>query len=221
MKIGIFDSGIGGTTVMQAIKDVLPDEEYLYFADTKNCPYGSKPFNELYSIVSANVIHLADQGAKIIVVACNTATTQCIKKLRQDYPALTFVGVEPAIRLAAKSNASKILVLATPGTINSERTKLLVEENRRPHQTIKLLACPGLAETIEHNLTKNPEKIHQKLEELLTDLNFNPDTIVLGCTHYSLIKPEIQAFFPKAQLIDGNPSIAHRVQQILNNQSET
>ena len=215
MKIGIFDSGIGGTTVMSAIKELLPHEEYIYFADTANCPYGDKSPDELYRLVYTNTANLANQGAKIIVVACNTATTQCIARLRQDFPSLKFVGTEPAIRLATMTGAENILVLATPGTIQSERTKLLVRANQRPHQTIKLLACPGLADTIEHNLDSHPELIHTKLAELLSNLNFSPDVIVLGCTHYSLIKPEIQAFFPQARLIDGNPGIAHRVAALI------
>lgn len=218
MKIGIFDSGIGGTTVMAAIKKVLPDEEYIYYADTKNCPYGGKDFDVLYDIVSTNVSNLANQGARIIVVACNTATTQCIDYLRRDFPSLSFVGVEPAISLATHTDATRILVLATPGTIKSSRTKLLIQKNQRSHQKIKLLACPGLAETIEHNLNSHPNLIHDKLSELFKDLDFTPEVIVLGCTHYSLIKPAIQAFFPQAKLIDGNSGVAKRVKQIIGRQ---
>ena len=202
---------------MHAVQEVLPDEEYIYLADTKNCPYGDKPFDELYQIVTNNVTNLIKQGAELIIIACNTATTQCIDPLRRDFPSLQFIGVEPAIRLAAKTNANQILVLATPGTIKSARTKLLVQKNQHLNQEIKLLACPGLAETIEHNLTSRPDRIHDKLAELLSNLDFTPDAVVLGCTHYSLIKPEIQSFFPEAKLIDGNSHVAHQVQQIVNN----
>lgn len=213
MKIGVFDSGIGGTTVLAAIKNILPDEEYKYIADSKNCPYGEKSEEELKQIVSKNTEELKDWGAEIIVIACNTATTKCINYLREKYPELKFVGTEPAIKLAAETNAKNILVMATPGTIASERTKSLAEENKREGQSITLLACPGLADTIEQKLD-----INKKLAELFQDLkneNYEPDVIVLGCTHYSLIKPDIQSFFPSAKLVDGNEGVANRVKELI------
>ncbi|MBR3332183.1 glutamate racemase [Candidatus Saccharibacteria bacterium] len=213
MKIGVFDSGIGGTTVLTAIRNILPNEEYQYIADSKNCPYGEKPEEELKQIVSKNTEELKNWGAEIIVIACNTATTKCIGFLREKYPELKFVGTEPAIKLATETNAKNILVMATPGTIASERTKSLAKENIREGQNITLLACPGLADTIEQKLD-----IRKKLSELFEDLknkNYQPDVIVLGCTHYSLIKPEIQSFFPNAKLIDGNEGVARRVKELI------
>ncbi len=214
MKIGVFDSGIGGTSVLEAIKKLLPNEEYYYFADSKNCPYGEKEDDELYRIVKGNVEFLINWGAEIIVIACNTATTRCIEKLREEFK-IPFVGTEPAVRLAAKSNANKILVLATPGTIHSERLETLVKENQRQSQVIDLLPCPGLADTIEFNLNKDESKIYKKLKELLNNLPKDYDSIVLGCTHYSLIKPLIQEFFPSAELVDGNESVAKRVKELV------
>ncbi len=214
MKIGVFDSGIGGTSVLEAIKKLLPNEEYYYFADSKNCPYGEKEDDELYRIVKGNVEFLINWGAEIIVIACNTATTRCIEKLREEFK-IPFVGTEPAVRLAVKSNANKILVLATPGTIHSERLETLVKENQRQNQAIDLLPCPGLADTIEFNLNKDESKIYKKLEELLNNLPKDYDSIVLGCTHYSLIKPLIQEFFPSAELVDGNEGIAKRVKELV------
>ena len=126
MKIGVFDSGRGGTTVLDAVKKRLPDVEYKYIADTKNCPYGEKPVDVLYEIVSKHVEDLRDWGASIIIVACNTATVKCIDKLRMDYPDLVFVGVEPAVKIALQSGAKRILVLATPNTINCFGAKLLI-----------------------------------------------------------------------------------------------
>lgn len=227
MKIGIFDSGIGGTTVMNAIKKLLPDEEYFYIADSKNCPYGEKTAEELQKIVTKNTEELIKWGAKIIVVACNTATVKCISYLREKYPNITFVGTEPAIKLAASTGAKNILVLATPGTVESERTHMLLEENQKPGQKINLLACPGLADTIENTLKfgqnyqlitpTSDEKsvITHKLSGLFGDITETPDVIVLGCTHYSLIQPEIQNFFPNTTLIDGNEGIAHQVENVL------
>ncbi len=215
MKIGVFDSGIGGTSVLAAVKELLPNEEYYYIADSKNCPYGEKSDEELRQIVIENTEELKNWGAEIIIIACNTATTKCIDFLRDKYPAIKFVGTEPAIKLAAATMAKNILVLATPGTIAAERTKSLLKENQRPEQQITLLPCPGLADVVEAylNTTENT-KIDDKLHELLNDI-IMPDVVVLGCTHYSLIKDKIQKFFPNAILVDGNSGVARRVKQLI------
>lgn len=209
MKIGIFDSGKGGLSVFEEIKKILPNEEYRYIADSKNCPYGEKSDEELMKIVRGNVDELKDWGAEVIVIACNTATTRCIDKLRQEYPELKFVGTEPAIKLAADSGAKNILVMATPGTIGAEQTLRLVEENKRDGQKIRLLSCPGLADAIEFN-----DEIDKKLDELLLGVG-NYDCVVLGCTHYPLIKDKIGKYFPDAKIVDGNRGVARRVKEII------
>lgn len=225
MKIGFFDSGHGGVTIFAAVKAVLSEAEYYYIADAKHCPYGDKSEAELYAIVKNNVEQLLKWGAEIIVVACNTATVRCIDKLRRDYPDVKFVGTEPAIRLAAKSGARKILVLATPGTVESERTQLLVAENLQPDQTIKLLACPGLADVIEARYVENGNGVEGKVDdsdgvidaklgELLSGEPDEYDVVVLGCTHYPLVKEKIQRFFPSARLVDGSTGVAERVKDL-------
>ena len=225
MKIGFFDSGHGGVTILAAVKAVLSGAEYYYIADAKHCPYGDKSEAELYAIVKNNVEQLLKWGAEIIVVACNTATVRCIDRLRRDYPDVKFVGTEPAIRLATKSGARKILVLATPGTVESERTQLLVAENLQPDQTIKLLACPGLADVIEARYVENGNgvegkvddsdgAIDAKLGELLSGEPDDYDVVVLGCTHYPLVKEKIQRFFPSARLVDGSIGVAERVKDL-------
>ncbi|MBQ3465119.1 glutamate racemase [Candidatus Saccharibacteria bacterium] len=211
MKIGIFDSGKGGLSVFEEIKKILPDEEYKYIGDSKNCPYGEKTDEELNRIVKKNVDELKDWGAKVIVIACNTATTRCLNKLREDYPELQFIGTEPAIKLAAETGAKDILVMATPGTIESERLGSLLEENQGRDQEFTLLACPGLADVVEVN-----QGIDEKLEELLGDVG-EFDCVVLGCTHYSLIKDRIQDYFPGAQIIDGNKGVANKVKEVVEN----
>ena len=209
MKIGIFDSGKGGLSVFDEIRKILPNEEYKYIADSKNCPYGEKSDAELMEIVRNNVEELRKWGAKVIVIACNTATTKCIDKLRVEYKDLLFVGTEPAIKLAADSGAKKILVMATPGTVKSEHTLKLVEENKKTGQEITLLACPGLADAIEFN-----GDVDAKLAELLED-NLDFDYVVLGCTHYSLVKDQIQRKFPSAKIVDGNFGVAKRVREVI------
>lgn len=217
MKIGLFDSGIGGTTILNAIKKILPNVEYKYIADTKNCPYGEKSAEELRKITSARTKELADWGAEIIVIACNTATAGHITYLREKYPNIKFVGTEPAIKVAADSGAKNILVLATPNTITSDRTKILIEKNQKPGQNIELLSCPGLADTIEkYYSTDNRQPIIDLLKTLFENITIIPDTIVLGCTHYSLIKELISSFFPSAKLVDGSAGVARRVRFFIN-----
>lgn len=209
MKIGMFDSGRGGTTVLAAVQRLLPEEEYSYIADALNCPYGEKADEELYRIVRGNVEKLLEWGAEVIVVACNTATTRCISRLRDDYPEVMFVGTEPAVKLALESGFSKVLVLATPNTIKSKRMKELVGSAQ-----VDLLACPGLAETIEKYYDTDMKKVREKLEELLT-VDESYDAVVLGCTHYPLVREEIQKFYPKAVLLDGAEGVARRVKEIV------
>lgn len=208
MKIGVFDSGKGGTTILEEIKKILPNEEYLFVGDSKNCPYGEKTDSELMEIVINIVERLKKWGAKIIVIACNTATAKCIDRLRKLYPEIKFVGTEPAIRLAAKTDAKRVLVMATPGTIKSERIEKLLKNNRRTGQDITLLACPGLADAIEKG-----QNVKAILKKILVERS-QYDCVVLGCTHYSLIKPKIQKFFPQAELIDGNIGVTNRVKEL-------
>ena len=195
---------------MAAIKERLPEAEYKYIGDSKNCPYGEKTDAELMRIVTGHVETLKEWGAQIIVIACNTATTKCIEELRIKYPDLKFVGTEPAIKLAAESGVKKVLVMATPGTIHSERVMSLLAENQRPGQRIDLLACAGLADVIETGVG-----IDKKLEELLGGVDKDYEVVVLGCTHYSLAKLEIQKYFPEAKLVDGNEGVAKRAVELM------
>lgn len=213
MKIGVFDSGKGGTTVLAEIEKALPEAEYRYIGDSANCPYGDKTDEELMQIVRGHVETLKNWGAEVIVIACNTATTRCIERLRAMYPKLKFVGTEPAVKLAADSGAHQILVMATAGTVGAERTKQLMQENQKPGQEITLLACPGLADAIERD-----EKVDKTLDAILADYlesEEKPDMVVLGCTHYSLIKDKIEHRFPDANVIDGNEGVKNRVLEIL------
>jgi glutamate racemase len=213
MIIGILDSGIGGKTVLKEIKKLLPNEEYVYFADSKNCPYGTKTLPELEQIVSDGVEYLLDKGAEIVVLACNTATTQTIDYLRKKYPLVPFVGTEPAIKKACdeSSDGAKILLLATEGTAHAERTRELVDLNKKPKQIIEIDACPGLARAIEDD---NEAAIDKILAELNNTEKY--ETVILGCTHYPIIKEKIAQRFPGAKLIDGSVGVAKEVLRVYN-----
>lgn len=212
-KIGVFDSGKGGLTTLKEIKKILPNEDYIYYADSKNNPYGNKTDEALYNIVKEVVDKLISKEVKLIVIACNTATTKCIEKLRQDYPNMLFVGTEPAIKVACDNNYKNTLVLATPGTIGSERTHELVKKNKKDEQNIILLPCEGLAEAIENS---DEVKINKLLDKYLKEYeNKNIDSVVLGCTHYPIISDKLKVYFKNSDLIDGNIGVANRVKYIL------
>ena len=213
-KIGVLDSGIGGTTVLNKIVELLPNEEYIYYADTKNNPYGEKSEEELYKIVKEIVTFLINKkNCKIIVLACNTATTKCVKKLQKEFPDMLFVGTVPAVKVACDNHYKHTLVLATPATIDSERMAELVKDNKKDDQEMILYPCPGLADAIEK---ERKDKIIQILEKIQLEMKDKKiDSIVLGCTHYPLIKERIASFFPDAELLDGSLGVAQEVKRQL------
>ncbi|MBR3318917.1 glutamate racemase [Candidatus Saccharibacteria bacterium] len=212
--IGVFDSGIGGTTVLQAVRELLPNENFVFFGDSKNCPFGTKELPELKEIVKDAAEFLIEKHVKLIIVACNTATTQTIDYLRETFPDIPFVGTEPAIKLACDSDASNILLLSTEGTAHSPRTQELIEQNIKPDQRIDNFPCLGLAEAIE---TRDINKIRANLADNFKNIPEPEkiDAVVLGCTHYPLASAEIQKFFPNAKLMDGGEGVAKQVKTIL------
>ena len=210
--IGVFDSGIGGFTILNVLKKILPKENYLYYADNKNNPYGEKTDEELFNICSNVVDYLIDNNCKIIVIACNTATTKCMKKLRIKYPNMIFVGTVPAIKVSSDHNYKNTLVMATPATIESERTYELIRDNKRNDQNIYLVACTGLAHAIETNDKETINNILDKIYEEYKDKEI--DSIVLGCTHYPLIKDEIKKRF-NVDLLDGSLGVSKETKRQL------
>ncbi len=211
--IGVFDSGIGGLTVLDELCKVLPNEDYLFYADSLNNPYGEKSDELLYDITSNIVDYLISNGCKIIVIACNTATTRCIKYLRDKYKNISFIGTEPAIKVACDRGYKNILVMATPATIGSERTSILVNENKKDYENIYLVPCEGLANAIEVLDTVRQEEIISNIFEEYRDKKI--DAIVLGCTHYPHIKELISKYFVDAQLLDGSNGVARECKRQL------
>ena len=210
--IGIFDSGIGGLTILEEIRKLLPNEDIIYYADNKNNPYGSKSDIELFNITSKIVDFLTIKKCKIIVIACNTATTRCIKYLREKYPSIIFIGTEPAIKVACDKGFKNTLVLATPATISSKSIPKLIE-NKQNEQQIFLQQCDGLANAIE---TNNQSLTSSLLKQYLTQYqNNNIDSVVLGCTHYPYVKKEIQKYFPNAKIIDSSKGVAKETKRKL------
>lgn len=209
--IGIFDSGLGGLSILEGLKKTLPLEKFIYYADSLNHPYGEKSKEELIKITSKIVDYLISKGCKIIVIACNTATVICMKVLREKYPDICFVGTVPAIKVACDNNFKNILVMATVNTVKSDRVFELIEDNKQMDQNIYLCPCIHLADSIEAKDSKKIDKLLKKIKDDYSDINF--DSIVLGCTHYSFIKKDILKYFPDTVLIDSVEGVSKEVRR--------
>lgn len=211
--IGIIDSGIGGISILNEVIKYLPNENYIYYADSIHNPYGNKQKKELINIVNNIMKFLLKENVKLIIIACNTASTQVISYLRKTYPEILFVAVEPAIKVAYDYyHESKVLVMATPGTIHSDR--LMMMDKKYQQSTRELLACNGLAELIEN---QSIEEIPSYLENLFKNINKEAiEVVVLGCTHYPFIKKEIEkAIGHSVIFIDGANGVRKRVDYLL------
>lgn len=213
--VGVFDSGIGGLSVLRELEKILPNEDFYYYGDSLNNPYGEKSDEELFEITSGVVEYLVNKGCRLIVIACNTATTRCMKYLREKYKDIIFVGTVPAIKVACDREFKNTLVMATPATIESERTMELIRDNIRDDQNIYLVACPGLANAIEDN---DQERIEEILKDTFREYKDKEiDSIVLGCTHYPFIKEEILKEMPGVSLLDESRGVAMEVKRQLEN----
>ena len=209
--IGIFDSGIGGVTVLKEIINILPNEKYIYYSDSKNNPYGDKSDQQI-NIFCENIVEFfITKKCKAIVIACNTASAKSVQYLREKYKNIPFVAIEPAYKMVYDYTYDEpTLVMATKGTIESEKFNLLYHKYDN-HKTI-LLPCVGLADIIEEN---NEEKIKIYLKEHLEIYKGKVKNVVLGCTHYPLIKQEIKQVLGDVQFFDGAPYLAKHLRELL------
>ncbi|WP_029273183.1 glutamate racemase [Flavobacterium sp. KJJ] len=212
--IGVFDSGIGGTSIWSAIHDLLPYEKTIYLADSKNAPYGQKTKEEIVALSKKNVDLLLDMNCKLIVVACNTATTNAIRELRADYD-IPFIGIEPAIKPAANNSKTQVIgILATKGTLNSELFNKTAEMFQ--NTTIIEQVGHGLVQLIEDGNLYSQE-MTQLLESYLRPMiDANIDYLVLGCSHYPYLIPQIKKILPEhIQIIDSGEAVARQTQNVL------
>jgi glutamate racemase len=210
--IGVFDSGVGGISVLRHIHALLPHENLLYVADSANAPYGNKTPEFIHERSFALSDFLINQGAKALVVACNTATAAAISALRESY-SIPIIGMEPAVKPAAAATKTGVIgVLATVGTLKSAQFAALLD-NYGQGVTVVTEGCPGLVECIERGELASPET-RKLLEGYIKPLlNAGADTIVLGCTHYPFVKPLIQEVAgPEIVLIDTGAAVARQLQ---------
>ena len=227
--IGVFDSGIGGLSVLQALRRELPHEHFVYLADSGNAPYGERGDAFVLARTHAIATYLRKQHhIKALVIACNTATAAAVESLRQAMPDLPLIGVEPAIKpAAASSQTHHVGVIATRGTVESRRFKKLIQEHGQ-HVQFHVQACDGLARAIEMSTLQQPHANVEASEiEALSARYINAlgafglktgemDTLVLGCTHYIFIKDELRAMVgPDVQLIDTGAAVARQTRRLL------
>ena len=212
--IGLFDSGIGGTSIWKEVRALLPNENTIYLADSKNAPYGLKSKEEIIFLSEKNTEILLEQNCKLIVVACNTAPTNAIKELRATYK-VPFIGIEPAIKPAAlQSKTQTIGILATKGTLNSA----LFHENVAKHPEVKIVEQigHGLVQLIENDAIASEEMTELLKSYLLPMVEKNIDYLVLGCSHYPYLIPQIKKIIPaKIKIIDSGEAVAKQTKKIL------
>lgn len=214
-NIGIFDSGIGGVTVLSEIIKLLPNENYIYYSDSKNNPYGDKKDSEIIEFCDKIVNTFINKKCKAIVIACNTASAKAAKFLRKKYPKIPIIAIEPAYKMVhdfAYNETS--LVMATKATIGSEKFHKLYKKYNN-HKTY-LLPCSGLANIIEEG---NQEKIELYLKKNLSKYIGKVDNVVLGCTHYPLITNEIKTVLGDVKFFNGAASLAKHLKDILENKN--
>ena len=213
--IGVFDSGLGGLSVLSALVEALPEADMIYLADSANSPYGNKP----ESFIQARVL---DAGCTMLVVACNTGTVAAIQTLRAAYPDIPVVGVEPGIKPAAESSLTrKIAVLATEATAKSERMAQLIARHAQG-VNVDIVACPGWATLVEQCQINDHSLADDAARWLAPLLANGVDRIVLGCTHYSFLKHILQPIVgAQAELVDVSAAIARQAVRLHQNRGNS
>ena len=213
--IGVFDSGLGGISVLRHLRRVLPEEKFLYFGDSANAPYGTKTKEEVRALTFAAMERMLQRGIKAFVVACNTATSAAINELRAAYPDRIIIGIEPALKLAAdKFPGGALGVMATPMTLREQKFAALMERYEGSCRVYKLPA-PGLVELIESGRADSPET-DELLRRLFSQCPEKLDAVVLGCTHYPFAANSLRRVLGRdVSLLDGGDGTARETRRRL------
>ncbi len=211
--IAVFDSGVGGISVLRELVQLMPRERYLYYGDSLNAPYGSRSTEQVRALTLAAAEKLMKRGIKALVVACNTATSAAIEELRRRYPHTVIVGIEPALKLAAdRFPVGRIGIMATQVTLREE--KLSHQLERFPHTAVSLIPAPGLVELVEAGQGDSPAA-RALLEPVLAPYHGKLDALVLGCTHYPFAARVIEKLLPGTVLLDGGAGTARQTRRCL------
>ncbi len=213
--IGIFDSGVGGTSIWQEIHKLMPREHTIYLADSRNAPYGNRSAEEISALSHKNVEKLLAMGSKIVVVACNTATTNAIIALRENFK-IPIIGIEPAIKPAALQTASKSIgILATKGTLSSALFSKTAKEFTKDINVVEIIG-EGLVPLIEAGNLNGPEMLSLLKKHTEPMIAANVDYVVLGCSHYPYIIPQLKKLLPAhVTIIDSGEAVARQTKTVL------
>lgn len=214
--IGVFDSGVGGISVLRELVAQMPNENYIFFGDSKNAPYGTKTLKEVQQLTCQDAEYLLSLGVKALVVACNTATSAAIKILRARYPDMPVIGIEPALKPAVHAKEHpRVLVLATPMTLREEKFQALMQKFEAEAEILPL-PCPGLVEFVEQG-ELDGNRLENFLQELFAPYVKIPvDCVVLGCTHYPFVRGTIQKVLGShVRVFDGGEGTARETQRRL------
>ena len=214
LPIGVFDSGLGGISVLKELMQLMPEEHYLYFGDSANAPYGTRTTEEVKILTLNAAARLYERGIKALVVACNTATAAAITQIREEYPNLIVVGIEPALKMATdRFPRGHVGIMATQVTLREEKLEHLV--GRFPDVTVEKISAPGLVELVEQGKTQS-EETEALLRNILKPYVGQLDAIVLGCTHYPFVKDTVQKILGEGVVVlDGGAGTARQTKRLL------
>ncbi len=214
--IGVFDSGVGGLSVLRALLEALPAESYYYLADSAKCPYGSRSAEEIRRLSAGIARHLIDRGAKALVVACNTASAAALASLREAFPAVPVIGMVPAVKPAAERTRTGVVgVLATPATFGGRLFTEVVERHAHGARVLSQ-TCHGLVERIEAGDLDSPATVGLLRSYVEPLLEAGADTLVLGCTHYPFVIPALRSIVGDGvELVEPSEAIARQTARVL------
>ena len=216
-SIGVFDSGLGGLSVLDALQAILPNESYIYIGDSKNAPYGTKTKEEVIKLSKQICDQLVSLDVKAIVIACNTATSAAVAQLREEYD-LPIIGMEPAVKPALKQSTGKIAVLATEMTLKEDKFQKLIESMEEGYRVEKIPA-PEWVECVENHMGDDLY-VAQCVDSFLQEHMPEKKNIVLGCTHYIFLKRYIQEYFNhEIEIFDGNAGTALQLKNTLSSRA--
>ena len=220
--IGVFDSGLGGISVLKEFVKSMPSENFIYYGDSANAPYGIKTKKEITDRCENIIEFFIKQGVKAVVIACNTATSASANILRKKYSYLPIIGMEPALKVAADGKTDNtIVVMATPLTLREEKFNNLMSRYDDENTIIKM-PCPELVKIVENDLLDDEEVVENQISDYYKGLNIKKiNSVVLGCTHFIFYKDYLNEFLPEtAHLVDGNMGTCKHVKEILEQKRE-
>ena len=214
LPIAVFDSGVGGISVLRELMALMPEENYIYFGDSANAPYGTRTTNEVKILTLNAAAMLYERGIKCLVVACNTATAAAIAELREEYPDIVIIGIEPALKMATdRYPRGHVGIMATQVTLREEKLEHLV--GRFPDVKVERIPAPGLVELVEQGKADS-EETEALLRQILDPYKGQLDAIVLGCTHYPFVKDTVQKILGDGvKVLDGGEGTARHTMHML------